>query len=312
MKEIFGTLTAGFSRFVLAWMIPSVVTLTIFVVFVLPEIAKNPIVAPLSAAAHKNGFEGVLVFAFAALLLSVVFAFTSLPLNRLLEGYTLPPGLRNRLLRRQIRRYRRLKIRAGRQSSRFGDLAGIDREQLYLYPGREDQILPTRLGNAYKAIEAYGSSQFGLDVQTFNYELMGVVPERLVRDIEDTRAQVDFFTGFVGQLGVLSVVSLIAGVGAGSAKAIAISALSAILARLAYMAALKNMTDVRYAMQALVHTGRPGLAQALGYRLPETLKRERQMWAAWTSFAASRTSKPLEAFDQERLISRLGRSLEDP
>lgn len=303
MSALFSTLTAGFSRFVLAWLMPSVVTVTIFAIFLLPDIANSAFIAPLSRAAHENAFAGTLVFAFSVVLISLLFAFTSLPLNRLLEGYTLPRGLRRRWRRRQIRRYVKLQRTYRRLPLRFDDLRGIAQEQLSLYPRRREQILPTRLGNAYKAIETYGVNQFYLDGQTFHFELLGVVPDRLRRDIEDVRAQVDFFIGFVGQLAALCLVSVSIAIGARSGSALVIGLLSAVLARFAYAAALRNMTDVRFAMQALTHIGRDGLASAMGYRLPKTMDRERKMWAAWTKFAAGGAPNALDAFDYERTNS---------
>ncbi len=302
MSDLFSTLTAGFSRFVLAWLMPSVVTVATFAIFIFPIIAHDPVIAPLFRAAHMNAFGGALVFAFSVALVALISAFTSLPLNRLLEGYTLPLGLRRRWRRKQIRRYITLQRTYERLPARLGDVRGLIREQLDLYPRYKDQILPTRLGNAYKAIETYGVNHFSLDGQTFHFELLGVAPDRLRRDIEDTRAQVDFFVGFVGQLGLLSIVSIAIAVSSQSGTALLIGLLSAVLARLAYSAALRNMTDVRYAIQALTNIGRNSLASALGYRLPHTLERERQMWAAWTRYAAS-GGRVLEAFDTERTNS---------
>jgi hypothetical protein len=287
---------------------PSIVTVSAFAIFILPAIASSPIVAPLSSAAHKNSFAGIFVFTFSVVLLSLVFAFTSLPLNRLLEGYSLPGGLRRHWRRRQIRRYLMLQ-RASERLPRGTDRWGLTQERLRLYPKREAEILPTRLGNAYKAIETYGVNRFGLDGQTFHFELLAVAPEQLRRDVDDTRAQVDFFVGFVGQLCLLGIVSMSVAIGAQSLSALLVSLLSAGLARLSYLAALKNMTDVRYALQALTNVGRDGLATALGYQLPPTLHDEIRMWDAWTQFAAHGSKPALEAFDAER-ASRLRSSLD--
>nr|MBA3574617.1 hypothetical protein [Pseudonocardiales bacterium] len=84
-------------------------------------------------------------------------------------------------------------------------------------------ILPTRLGNAYKSVETYGRDQFRLDLQTFNYELHGIASARLLQDVDDTRAQVDFFIGFVGQLSLLSVVSLLVAVHVPSGTALVVA-----------------------------------------------------------------------------------------
>ena len=105
----------------------------------------------------------------------------------------------------------------------------------------------------------------------------------------------------MGQLSLLSVVSLLVAVHVPSGTALVVAVASLVLARLSYAAAVKNMTDLKYAMQALVNTGRPGLATALGYRLPTSLARERKFWGAWTRSVQDRKHAGLESFDDERI-----------
>lgn len=300
MGDIFKTLTAGFSRFVMAWLVPSFATLGVFVVYIYPEIKGSRVIKPIFEVASAGKIQAGLVFSFSAVLLSLLFALTALPLNRLLEGYTLPAPIRRHLRRRQMRRMLRLR-RDWKRTERFPDTQGRIGEKLDLYPAERRDILPTRLGNAYKSVETYGQDQFRLDLQTFNYELYGVASARLLQDVDDTRAQVDFFIGFVGQLSLLSFVSLFVAVQAQSGTALVVAVGSIVLARLSYAAAVKNMIDLRYSMQALVNTGRPGLAAALGYRLPTKIKREREFWGAWTISVQKRRAAGLAKFDNERI-----------
>jgi len=170
-----------------------------------------------------GNFQAGLVFSFSAILLSLLFALTALPLNRLLEGYTLPAPIQRHFRIRQVRRMLRLHRAWKRAPERFPDIRGQIREQLDLYPPERREILPTRLGNAYKSVETYGRDQFRLDLQTFNDELHGIASARLLQDVDDTRAQVNFFIGFVGQLSLLSVVSLLVAVHVPSGTALVVA-----------------------------------------------------------------------------------------
>jgi hypothetical protein len=158
------------------------------------------------------------------------------------------------------------------------------REQLGDYPTRRDRVLPTRLGNAFKALETFGVDHWGLDSQTFWYELNAVVPERLRRDVDDARASVDFFISFVAHLSLLSAVSILAAAVARSPTSLLTGIIAAALTKPAYDAAVRNMTDWRYSVQALVNLGRVPLAKGLGYETPATLTAERRLWQAWGKF----------------------------
>jgi hypothetical protein len=299
MPDIFKTLTAGFSRFIMAFIVPSVATLAVFVIFVYPDVAGSPVLAPIAALAGNGRIEAALLFATAALLYSLVFALGSVPLYRFLEGYTLPRTLRHAWQRKQIRAWIRLTKTYNHTRERSRRL--VLKEKLRDYPHDRADIMPTRLGNAFRSIETYGRDQFGLDSQAFHYELTAVVQDHVRRDYEDTRAQVDFFLAFTGQLCLLGLVSLFAAVSAGSGGSLAVAVTSMLLARAAYLAALGNMEDLRYATQALVNVGRPALASALGYRLPSTIADERLFWKAWSRAVRTREFAILATHDRDRL-----------
>ena len=109
MGDIFKTLTAGFSRFVLAWLVPSLATLAVFAVYIYPEIKGSGVIRPIFEIANVGKIQAGLVFSFSAILLSLLFALTALPLNRLLEGYTLPTPIQRHFRRRQVRRMLRFR-----------------------------------------------------------------------------------------------------------------------------------------------------------------------------------------------------------
>ena len=284
--QLFTALTAGFSRFVLAWLIPSIATLALFSLFLFGALDEGHRLGPVGRVAAKGLLDRSLMFGFAGIVLALVSALGSRPLYRLLEGYTGPAAVRRVLLRRQTRHFHRLRRQLRATPRRHVIRRGLLREELADYPRDPQDLLPTRLGNAFRALETYGQTRFGLDSQALWYELHAVAPDRLRQDIEDARASVDFFVGFVGQLVLLAVLGLLtASVTRGSPlPALLLCGACLALARGSYNAAVRNMSDFRYAVQALVNTARPALGESLGYRLPSTAEQERALWRTWSGY----------------------------
>lgn len=269
MGNLFQALSSGLARFVYAWIVPSLLATGVFVALVMPAL-DVPELDPLASVA---------AFSFTVLALSVVFAYAALPIYRVLEGYSLPTGLKARLTRRSRRRYTRLVA----QSRRGPTLARqIAHEQLRSYPDSVALVLPTRLGNALKAMETYGASRFGLDSQSLWYELQSVANDKLRRHTEEARAGVDFFVSSIAHLLALGLVSMVVGVSTGEALPIAVSAVSVILCVPAYSQAVRNVGEWHYAVQALVNQGRLPLARSLILQMPESMAEEKLMWESFT------------------------------
>src|SRR5262249_25439698 len=126
------------------------------------------------------------VGAVAAISTSVGFVLNavSTSLYRWLEGYNLPRGLARRLAKRQQKRNRRL-VQAA-ESGR-GWQRNLNQEELERYPIVDEQIVPTRLGNAFRAFETYGKTRFNLDSQTLWSELMAVAPKYIQTEYDRAR-----------------------------------------------------------------------------------------------------------------------------
>lgn len=300
MGDLVKSLFAGFSRFVLAWLLPSIATLAVFVAFVYPAVSSSYLFRSVSRISGSALAKSV-VFIVSAVLLGMLLSLASRPLYRVLEGYLLPRPVRQWLLRRQVRRWLRLRAAYERTPRNWVTQRGVIREQLGDYPNRRERLLPTRLGNALKALETFGVDRFSLDSQTFWYELNALAPERARKDADDARASVDFFISFVAHLALLSLVSLIVAATTGSGAILVVGVSSAALVKLAYDAAVRNITDWRYAVQALVNLGRVPLATALGYQLPATLKEEQALWNGWGRFVRLDQQRYLSKFDEFRI-----------
>lgn len=160
--------------------------------------------------------------------------------------------------------------------------AALLREQVRRYPVEDQQVVPTRLGNAIRRLEEYGYDRYRLDSQTLLYELMAVAPEQSVTNLEKSRITVDFMVSFlVGHV----LVALTAVVAAGlafdrSALLLLTAAALTLLAWLWYRMAVASTDDWAAAFRGLVNLGRKPLIKSLGLRAPATLSEERDLWAA--------------------------------
>ena len=65
------------------------------------------------------------------------------------------------------------------------------------FPSDDEEIAPTRLGNAIRALETYGPTRFELDSQVLWSELCAVVPKYLQTELDRSRATVDFFVALI-------------------------------------------------------------------------------------------------------------------
>ena len=271
MGDFFKAISDGLARFVLAWIVPSVVVLGFFIFVVLRPDPPS-----------SNALVSAALFALASLTSAVCLAYASLPFYRLLEGYTLPKALARGLRRRRLREWHKLNHLAA-LGDRYPDWQLVN-ERLAYYPLKQSDVLPTRLGNALRAMEGYGGERYGLDSQTFWYELQAVAPANLRRDTEDGRASVDFFVCSIAYLCALALACAGLAVARHDSRPL-ISTLGALaLTPLAYNAAVKNVVEWRSSVQALVNLGRIELANSLGLRLPSTFSEERAMWEQATDF----------------------------
>jgi hypothetical protein len=279
--ELFKAITGGLARFVFSWLVPSIVTLGLFWIFVLPSVRDAWPFRQLAAAGAGSDIRAGIVFAFVVLVLSILFAYTSLPIYRFLEGYSLPKPLQRRFRRKQLEQWRRIRWLDERSRLAGQRLPGLDLERIKLYPLTADQVAPTRLGNALRAMETFGYTRYRLDSQSLWFELQAVVPETTRRNTEEGRAPVDFFVSSIAHMTVLSTLCLIVGISSLNPGTCLIGLGAAATVPLSYRLAVRNVKDWGHAVKALVNLGRIPLALQMGLSMPDELAEERNMWLAY-------------------------------
>jgi hypothetical protein len=289
MSEFFKNLWAK----LYAWALPSALTLGAFWLFVYP---RTTIFHGWLTANSDTSKAGI----FAVLSATIAFCLNafSVPLYRILEGYLLwPRWLQKRGSERQLRRKRELeKALAG-----TGWRRGLAIEKLALYPLRDDQVVPTRFGNAIRSFETYGKTRFNLDSQTLWNELCAVAPKYIQTELDNARSSVDFFVATFYLSAALGLTSLAVATFDGFRLAVVVICIPIFLVTLlCHWLVVRATSDWSSTVQALVNVGRLKLADSLGLQLPENLQEEKIMWGLVTSFVYFGKDEDGEQLDRFR------------
>lgn len=313
MSDIAKGILAGGWSLVAGWIVPVAINVLIFGLFVLPSLGSIPMARQiLNAPWPERSLAGLGV----AVVFGLVLSALQNPLYRVLEGYLFwPPRLARfrrdyhakvktlQQDRLDVIRLRTLDLQgllSPQEKQRLADLLAkppvnrhaeqdlarpavqrsLLRERLRRYPIDDDQLAPTRLGNAIRRFEEYGYDRYRLDSQALWYELTAVAPSRLTRQVDNARAGVDFFICLMyGNLALAAVALVSLTATRPHYWTLVITAGALIwLIPVWYRLAWVSTDDWALATRALVDLGRRPLAEGLGLNLPQELNREREMW----------------------------------
>jgi hypothetical protein len=311
-----GILSGGW-LLVAGWILPTAINVLVFGFFVLPSLHAIAIFGSISNAGVTERSLAILgVAVVAGLVLNALQA----PLYRILEGYLWPAGAARKMRNRQLRakhilegrlegiRLRALEAKsrlekpedkqrlaklsadprlnkfAERDQARTAVQRSLLRERLRRYPVDDDQVAPTRLGNAIRRLEEYGYNRYRLDSQALWYELIAVSSKQLSQQVDTARAGVDFFVCLLyGQLLVAAAaLAGLAALGPHDTTLLVTAGTLIVLTPLSYRLAWVTTDDWAYTVRALVDLGRKPLAESLGLCLPVELKAERIMWRRYS------------------------------
>ena len=301
MGDLFKALTGGLSKFIFAWIVPSVITLGLFSLFVLPRVNDLYPFEEVIATSKGSPATATLIFSFFVLVLSMLFAYSSLPIYRLLEGYSLPKRLQARLIRRHLRAWHRLKWQEQRALDLDEVPAGLLKERLNAYPVTPDRMRATRLGNALTAMESFGVTRYGIDSQSLWYELQAVSPETVRRQTEEGRSPVDFFVSSMAHFFLFAVTCTALSLIKQDLSLLVLGAIALLLLPLNYNLAVRNVKDWAGAVRALVNLGRRPLADAVGLTMPARLTDEQEMWASFLWAIEELDTESVPVYDSYRL-----------
>jgi hypothetical protein len=213
---------------------------------------------------------------------------TNFKIIRALEGYgTLNPA--RLLTRRTLRVFNKLH----RQISRIDAQKPLSDDQLSLrrrlrmrlaneFPESKQLILPTRFGNIVRAFERYPQIIYNIDAIRSWTRLQAVLPDPYKSSLDAAKAILDFYINlWFGS--VLITISALIGIfssSGGSSRAMFLIAflgsLSAILVAKSAQSAAAQWGEL---VKGAFDLYRGELCRQLGFELPRSIERERQMWA---------------------------------
>jgi hypothetical protein len=317
MNDIAKGILAGGWSLLVGWILPTAINALVFGLFVLPSLHGVPIISSLS---HSGAQERSLAILGVAVVGGLVLNALQVPLYRALEGYLWPAGIARKNRDRQLAAKHLLQDRidairlralndksqlespedkqrlaelsadpkvnkfAKRDQARTAVQRSLLRERLRRFPVDDDQVAPTRLGNAIRRLEEYGYNRYRLDSQALWYELTAAASKQLSHQMDTARAGVDFYVCLLyGQLLVaaMALVSLAAPHPHQTTLVVTAGILIA-LTPFWYRLAWLTTDDWAYTVRALVDLGRKPLAEGLGLSLPDTIDEERKMWRQYS------------------------------
>jgi hypothetical protein len=183
------------------------------------------------------------------------------------------------------------------------------------YPAARDDVLPTRFGNVLRSMEMYPTDMYSAEIIHVWPRLLAVIPHEYQSLMAEARSTVDFLVSLVVLASVTSLFSLFRIVGvlvsarcwtpqsASSGRAAIAEAVTkfwatehaALLSHTSAAVIAAGVAWCCYEM-AISAAGRWGayvkgafdlylsaLANALGYKLPQTLAEQKDFWDAWSS-----------------------------
>lgn len=317
-----GVLGGGWSLLV-GWILPTAINLGILAITMGPSLRQVPVANQIFTA--SPGAKALLLL-IASVLTGLILNALQVPLYRVLEGYLLWPA---RLYARRSRHHRKRRSeladeltrtrRARRAAAERVQSAGTAQrsltpdgeapavpdprdevltatqqallgERLARYPVQDDQVTPTRLGNAIRRLKEYGYDRYRLDSQVLWNELTAMAPEQARRQVDTARTSVDFFIALLYGHTVLVAMALCA-TSVDSADPPVLLGTAGVLCALCplwYRAAVAATDEWAAAVRALVNLGRHPLAQAMGLDLPQDIAEEREMWRMVSRMSRSR------------------------
>ncbi len=214
----------------------------------------------------------------AIVVLAIIIGTQVVGMTRLLEGYWRWPAADKTLGR--LGRWREGK----RRDKLATDASDLGYLRNYLaFPPPPAPVMPTRLGNALRAAEAYpGDEQrWGLDAVFWWPRLYLIMPDSARTQVDDARAALDqlvVLTMLSAAFGTVAVALSIAGLNLAAGLGCAGGAF--LLSRGCYLAAVTSATVLGDLVRSCYDLFRGDLLTRLGWTIPPTLKSERQLWVA--------------------------------
>ncbi len=177
--------------------------------------------------------------------------------------------------------------RRGQPLFTLGRPEGGEGEWTIPYPA-DHRLMPTKLGNAMRSMEAYGAEKYGLDSQIMWFELLDVAPASLQSALEDVSLEADTLVCGIYTALALAAAALAGGAwranyGTEDTKLWVVSAVSIALTVIFYRVLLGTAANWAFAIKSMIDGSRSLLREKYRLRAPTSAEDEKRMWEALIS-----------------------------
>lgn len=269
--------------------IPSLLA-SVIGVWVVPSLTSDPLEAAASLSALKTTDKLGLAVAI-AIVLALAFRILGLIQLRFYEGYLGPRGLRKRLSRRQmaksttLRDERRALIAKDSRARTPEDRRRLIQLSVILetrHAREEHLVLPTRLGNAFRALEGYPNDRYGFDGVAMWPRIEPLLSEEVRKNVDRARGAVDLLltaTTLSGLYAVTGVALRPLNYGAWL-----VGLTLGLFSYALYRTAVVAVVGLRSATAAAFDVGRSDLVKIFGYEIPSSPSDEKALLDELTGF----------------------------
>ncbi|MBZ8133951.1 hypothetical protein [Afifella sp. IM 167] len=240
-----------------------------------------------------DDFLGATIVAAIVWLVAILLLALNRPLTRFTEGYApYPFPFRKAALKGAFRDWQ--------ARAEADEKGGIARGFVARFPSQEDDVLATRFGNAYRAIEVHSRDLYGFDAIPAWSRLQAVMPPEFLARLDEAKAQLDFCLNLLWSAAGVGLLYLGLALWQRAWPDVWLLGLALALVPLAYFMARDALVQYGEYVKAAFDLFRRELAEQLGFELPASAESERQMWWLWSQQAIYRSGDLGEELDRFR------------
>jgi hypothetical protein len=303
MGGILSGISGYFSKhLILGTFLPVVIFVTLTWILVIPLLPTTwPILKPIQS------FEPqwqILAFSFLTIVLTGLLYNVNIPLISFYEGY---PWKELWIGQWRTKKYKKLFAIAQARWNGMPDieyelhatndsrLAAIENMKTLAggtlfadFPGREDLVLPTRLGNVIRSFESYSRRQYRMDAITFWPRLVSTIPKDYAAAIDESKTSFDFMLNCSALSSLLAFMVFLIGslypsrFNVSGAWLLWLSEiiLLCVMAHFFYRLSIGRARSWGNTVRTSFDLYRRDLLKQLGYtRVPRSLEEERSLWS---------------------------------
>jgi hypothetical protein len=261
--------------------------------------SSKPNVEVLTASA----VAGVIVFVIAVALLALNYM-----ILRIFEGYPWRQlvSSRDRVWRGRFHKEAAPLLRLQRDFAEGGDpILPSDFSARLLqavenFPDAEEWVLPTKFGNEFRAFEVYSRVLYGIDEVPMWSRLQSVLPEQFKKQLSESASVLNLFVNSTVGAGITVILYLALASYYRHFSNIGLCIAAVVALFVSYRASLTAVKEYGTHVKSAFDLYRGDLAKQLGFQLPQSAERERDMWRAFSRATIYRSKAHADYLDRFR------------